>query len=65
MRGAWVTQLIKHPALAQVMILWSMGLSPSLDSVLIAPSLELLQILCLPFSLPLFCSCSLSLKNKH
>ena len=57
--GSWVAQSVEHPTLAQVMISWLVSLSPTLGSVLAAQSLELLQILCLPLSLPL------SLKNKH
>ena len=64
--GAWVSQSVKHPTSAQVTILWFMGLSPVSGSVLIAQSLELLPILCLPLSLLLPCSrsFSLSLKSK-
>ena len=40
MLGAWVAQLVKHPTLTQVMILWFMSLSPALGSVLTAQSLE-------------------------
>ena len=39
-RGAWVTQSVKHPTLAQVMISRLVGLSPALGSVLTAQSLE-------------------------
>ena len=39
-RGAWVAQSVKHPTSAQVMISWSMGLSPTSGSVLTAQSLE-------------------------
>ena len=38
--GAWVAQVVKRPTLAQVMILLSMGLSPTSGSVLTAQSLE-------------------------
>ena len=38
--GAWVAQLVKHPTLAQVMILGFVSLSPVLGSVLKAQSLE-------------------------
>ena len=63
-RGACMAQLVKHSISAQVMILWVVGLSPTLGSVLTAQSLEsalgsvsasLLLMLCL----------SLSLKNKY
>ena len=37
---AWVAQLVKHLTLARVMISRLMGLSPVLDSVLTAQSLE-------------------------
>ena len=39
-RGAWVAQSVKRPALAQVMISWFVGSSPTLGSVLTAQSLE-------------------------
>ena len=39
-RGAGVAQLVKHSALAQVMISRSMGLSPMSGSVLTSQSLE-------------------------
>ena len=35
-----MAQLVKHPTLAQIMISWLVGLSPALDSVLTAQSLE-------------------------
>ena len=38
--GTWVTQLVKHLTLAQVMILWTMSSSPATDFVLTAQSLE-------------------------
>ena len=38
--GAWVAQSVKCPTSAQVMISWSMGLSPTSGSVLTAQSLE-------------------------
>ena len=41
-RGTWVTQLVKRPTSAQVMISRSMSLSPLSGSVLTAQSLELL-----------------------
>ena len=66
MRGTWVAQLVKRPTLAQVMISQFPSLSPALGSVLAARSLDLLQILCLPLSLPPphLHSVSLSLKKK-
>ena len=61
--GTWVAQSVKCPTLAQVMISQFVGSSPTLT----AQSLEPASILCLPLSLPLACShsVSLSLKNKH
>ena len=69
-----MTQLVKCPTSAQVMISWFMSLSPELGSVLIAQSLEPasdcvspslsvppLLALCLYLSVSLF----LSLKNKQ
>ena len=38
--GAWVAQSVKRPTWAQVMILWFVGSSPVLGSVLTAQSLE-------------------------
>ena len=38
--GAWVVQLVKRPALAQVMISQSMGSSSASGSLLIDQSLE-------------------------
>ena len=55
-RGTWV---------AQVMISRFVSLSPTSGSVLTAQSLELLRILCLPLSLPLPCSCHLSLSKTN
>ena len=65
-RGAWVAQWVERPTSAQVMISRSVGSSPALGSVLTAQSLELLQVLCLPLSLPLPYSCAVSpcLRNK-
>ena len=40
LRGAWVAQLVKCLTSAQVMILWSMSLNPTLGSVLTSQSLE-------------------------
>ena len=39
-RGAWVAQLVKSLTWAQVMISWSMSLSPTTGSVLTAQGLE-------------------------
>ena len=39
--GAWVAQSVKHPTLAQIMVLWFTSSSPMLGSVLTAQSLEL------------------------
>ena len=39
-RGAWVTQSVKHPTSAQVMISWSVISSPRAGSVLTAQSLD-------------------------
>ena len=63
--GAWVAQSVERPTSAQVMISWSVSSSPASGSVLTARSL--LRILCLPLSLLLPCSCSVSLSkiNKH
>ena len=47
--GAWVAQSIKHMTLAQVMILWFVGLSPTMGSPLSVGG-------CLGFSLPLSAS---------
>ena len=57
--GAWVAQPVKRLTLAQVMISWSMSLSPVSGSVLMAQSLEPALDLRLPQA------CTLSLKNKH
>ena len=51
--GTWVAQPVEHPTSAQVMISQLVGSSPASGSVLTARSLELLQVLCLPLSLPL------------
>ena len=67
--GARVAQLVKCPTSAQVMIWWFVGLSPTSGSVLTAQSLEPALILCLPLSLHLILSWSLSLSlwkiSKH
>ena len=59
----------EHPASALVTISRFGSSSPALGSVLPAPSLELLRILCLPLSLRLPHTCSvspsLSKMNKH
>ena len=39
-RGAWVTQSVKHPTSAQVMISWFVGWSPVPSSVLTGLSVE-------------------------
>ena len=38
--GAWVAQSVRHPTSPQVVILWLVGSSPTLGSVLTAQSLE-------------------------
>ena len=65
--GAWVAQSVKRLTSAQVMISQLVGSSPPSGSVLAAQSLKPAWILCLPLSLPLPCSrsLSLSLKTKH
>ena len=68
-RGTWVAHSVKRPTLAKVMVSLSMSSSPPSGSVLTAQ--RLLQILCLPLSVPLPCSHSVSLSlslskiNKH
>ena len=66
--GAGVAPSVKHPTSAQVIASWFVGSSPVSGSVLTAPSLELLPIMCLPLSLPLphllSLSLSLSLSQK-
>ena len=59
--GTWGAPSVERLTSAQVMISQFVGLSPPSGSVLTARSLELLRILCLPLSLPLLCSCSVSL----
>ena len=39
-QGSWVAQSVKHPTLAQVVILQFVGLSPASGSVLTTQSLE-------------------------
>ena len=67
MWGAWVAQSAERPTLAQVMISQFVGSSPASGSVLAARSLEPASVLCLPLSLPLTHShsVSVSLKNKQ
>ena len=62
-RGTWVAQSVKRLMLAQGMILHEIFVisSPLLGSLLSAQSL--LWILCLPLSLPLFYSLSISLSK--
>ena len=64
-RGIWVAQSVKRCTLAQVIVSWPMGSSPTSGSVLTAQSRSLLQILCLPLCLPLPHSHSLCLKNEY
>ena len=73
-RGAWVAQSVKRPALAQVMISGFTGLSPMSGSVWTAQSLEpASNSVCVSLSTPpllMFClsvslSLSLSKINKH
>ena len=59
--GAWVAQSVERLTSAQVMISWSVSLRPVSGSVLTAQRLEPAFRLCLPLSLPLPHSCSLSL----
>ena len=66
-RGALVTQSGKCPTSAQVMISWFVGsslTSGSLLSVYQRRVWSLLQTLCLPLSVPLPCSGSVSKINK-
>ena len=63
-RGAWVAQSVKHPTLAQVMISWLVGSSPTSGSVLTAQSLEPASNSVSP-SLSAPPPLMLSLKNKH
>ena len=67
--GAWVAQAAEHLTSARVRISRFVGLSPASGSVLMAWSLELLPILCLPslspspaHALSLSLSLSLSLR---
>ena len=61
--GAWVVQLVKRLTSAQVTISRSVSSSPALGSGLMAQSLEPVPILCLPLSLPLPRSCSVSVSK--
>ena len=70
-RDAWVTQLVKRPTLAQVMIWQLVSSSPALGSVLTARSLERASDSVFPslsgpslLELGLSLSLSLSLKSK-
>ena len=63
--GTWVAQSVGRPTRAQVRTSQFVGSSPASGSVLTARSLELLQILRLPFSPPLCHVHSHSLKNKY
>ena len=66
MRGAQVAQSVERLTSAQVVISQSVSSSPALGSVLTARAWSLLQILCLPLSLPLPAhALSLSLRNKY
>ena len=64
--GAGVAQSVKHLTSARVMISQFVPSSPALGYVLKLRAWSLLRILCLPLSLPLLYSCSVSLclKNK-
>ena len=65
--GTWLTQLVKHPTSAQVMISQSVSSSPASGSVLTAQSLEPTSDSVSPSlsAPPLLMLClSLSLKNK-
>ena len=57
----WLSR--KCPTSAQVMISQFTGSSPAPGPVLTAQSLDLLQVLCLPRSLPFLRLCSVSLSN--
>ena len=64
--GTWVAQSLECLTLAHVMISWFVGSSPMSGFELLVQSL--VQILCLPLSLPLPQSRALSLSkkfNKH
>ena len=59
--GAWVAQLVERPTLDQVMISQLVSLSPTWALCWQLRAWSLLQMLCLPLSLPLPCSRALSL----
>ena len=66
-RGAWVAQLVKRLTSAQVMISWSVCLSPASGSVLTTQSLKPVSDSVSPslsLTLPRSCSVSLCLKNE-
>ena len=70
LQGTWVFQSVKHPTSTQVMILWFMGSSPALGSVLTAQSLEPVSDSVSPYlsATPLVVLClalSVSKINKH
>ena len=63
--GAWVAQLVKHPASAQIMISQLVSSSPTSGSMLTAQSLEpALDSVSPCLSAPLLLSVSVSLKSK-
>ena len=65
-RGAWVAQSVKRPTSAQVVISWSVGLSPSSGSVPSVRSLEPASDSVSPsLSAPLPPVLCLSKANKH
>ena len=61
--GTWMAQSLKHPTLAQFMILQLVGLSPASSSGMTAQSLEPASS-SVSLSLCPSPSCTLSLKNK-
>ena len=66
LRGTQVAHSVKRPTLAQVMISWFMGSSPTSGSVLTAGSLEPASNSVSPsLSAPPLFMLSLSLKNKQ
>ena len=65
MRGAWVAQLVKRPASAQVMMSQFVGSSPMSGFVLTTRSLEPASDSVSPsLSVPFPCLCSVSLSQK-
>ena len=69
LRGAWVAQSVKCSTSAQVMISWSVGLTPTSGSVLTPQSLDPISdsvspSISAPPPFALCLSVSLSLKNK-